>query len=513
MMLVVGSDTTEAHPIVGLHVKWAQSRGAKLVVIDPKRIPLVKQADLHLQIRPGTNAAIINAIMKVIIEERLHNMDFINSKTEGYDSLMAILSNYDLRDAEAVTGVPRDLIVQAARYYGQSKRSIIMSGLGVDEHEYGTEGMFVLINLALLTGNIGIPGTGIFCLRGQNNVQGSSDMGCLPHVLPGYQPVTDEEVIGRFSKEWGRPLPNWVGKKSTQMMEGAIGGQVKALYIWGEDPAQTHGDTNNIKKALSSLDFLVYQDMFMTETAKFAHVVLPVASFAEKCGTYTNTERRVRLLRTAIEPKAGIKADWEIFSELSSRFGLVSEFEVPSEVYAEMAKLTTYFKGISHRRLGSKGLQWPCYDPLHPGTERLYVDGFPKGRAKFHPITYKVPSEIVNDQYPLVLITGRRLYHFNNAAQTRHTQTTLTATEYLDINPADLEKFGFSDGELIRLISRRGEINITLRQDEDIQKGTVFTTFHIPEIPVNVLIGGHRDTYTDTYSYKFTAVRIASMSN
>ncbi len=508
VILVVGSNTTEAHPIAGLHVKWAHARGARLIVVDPREIPLVNEAEMHLQIMPSTNIALINGFLKVIVDEELYDKDFIEKNTEGWDKLNSIIKNVYLEEVSDITNVPVEQIVKAARYYASSKRSMIISGLGVDEHEYGTEGMFALINLALSTGNIGKPGTGVFCLRGQNNVQGSSDMGCLPHLLPGTQSVTDRAVRDKFAAKWGKPVPEWVGLKSTQMMDAAIAGDIKALYIWGEDPAQTHGNTTNIRNALSSLEFLVYQDMFMSETAKFAHVILPVASFVEKSGTYTNTERRVRLLNQALSPLNGVKADWQIFSELSEKFAVPSPFNSPADIYDEMALLTYYFKGISHKRLGSAGIQWPCPDAKHPGTERLYVDGFPKGKAKFYPVYYREQTEKLSEDYPFMLVTGRRLYHFNNSAQTKHTETTLEKENFLDINPQDAKKLALTDGQTVRLISKFGQLDIKLREHEGIMEGTLFTSFHYTESLVNVLTGGARDTYTDTYNYKAIPVRI-----
>lgn len=508
VMLVVGSNTTDAHPISALHLKWAKTRGARLIVIDPRRIPLVDEADIHLQLRPGTNAALFNGMLRVIIEERLFYREFIEKYTNGWEKTAEMSSSLSLEDVEAITGVQREIIKKAARIYGSSRRAIIISGLGVDEHEYGTAGMLALINLALATGNIGFPGTGVFCLRGQNNVQGACDMGCLPGTLPGYQPVIDDEVRMRFSECWGKPIPDWMGKNSAEMMDDAIKGKIKALYIFGEDPAQTHGDSLNIKKALESLEFVVYQDLFYTKTAEYADVILPAASFAEKDGTFTNTERRIRLLRKAIPPIGSSKADWEAFQELSNRMGLKSNFKSPDEIYDEMASLTYYFRGISHRRLGAKGLQWPCTNESHPGTERLYINGFPEGRASFSAIPYSEPSEKLTEEYSIILITGRRLYHFNNTSQTGRTDTAAGREETIDMNPYDIERLRLKDGQKIKVISRRGELAMTLRAEPSILAGTAFTSFHLSEIPINILTGGARDTHTDTYSYKFTAVRV-----
>ncbi len=500
VILVTGSNTTEAHPVSALHIKWARTRGARLMVIDPRRIPLTDEAD--------TNTALFNGMLRVIIEERLFYKEFIENNTTGWEGVKETVFSLSLQEVADITGVPEKLIRKAARVYGSSRRSIIISGLGIDEHEYGTESMLALINLALATGNTGLPGTGVLCLRGQNNVQGASDMGCLPNVLPGYQPIADRGVRRSFSETWGRPVPAWEGRNSVRMMEAAREGTIKALYIWGEDPAQTHGDSTNIKKALKSLEFMVYQDLFLTKTAQHAHVVLPAASFAEKDGTFTNTERRVRLLRQAITPVGSAKADWLIFQEISNMLGLTSEFRSPAEVYDEIASLTYHFRGISHRRLGANGLQWPCTNESHPGTERLYINGFPGGRASFYAIPYHEPSEKLSEEYPLILITGRRLYHFNNAAQTGRTETATGRTEFLDMNPGDIERLNLKNGQKVIISSRRGTIVMNLRLDTAILSGTAFAAFHLSEIPVNVLTGGAGDTHTDTYSYKFTAVRV-----
>jgi len=506
---VVGSNTTEAHPIASLHIKWARTRGARVIVIDPRRIALVDEADLHLQLRPGTNVALFNAMLRVIEEEDLCYHEFIESRTEGFAQAAQAAFSLSLEEAEQITGVPREAIVKAARMYGSSKRAMIVSGLGVDEHEYGTEGMLALINLALATGNIGVPGAGVLCLRGQNNVQGACDMGCYPYVLPGYQHVTDPEARKKFSDCWGAEIPDKVGLTSSRMMESAREGGIKALYIWGEDPAHTHGDTLNIRKSLESLDFLVYQDLFLTETAKYAHVVLPAVSFAEKEGTFTNTERRVRLVRQAVPPIGSAKPDWQIFQDLSNAMGLRTQFNNTAEIYDEMASLTYYFRGISHRRLGAGGIQWPCTNDTHPGTERLYINKtFPRGKAAFHAIPFREPSEEVNDEFPLVLMTGRRLYHFNNAAQTRRTPTGAEKTECLDMHPKDMERLQIKDGQRAQVSSRRGSLVIPVKADLMILEGTAFASFHDPVYLINKLTGGARDTHTDTYSYKFTAIRV-----
>jgi formate dehydrogenase alpha subunit len=512
VILVAGSNTTEAHPIGALHVKWAHTRGARLIVVDPRKIPLVEEAYLHLQLRPGSNVALFNGMLRVMVEENLIYPEFIEKHTREWEKTVEMAFSLSLEDVELITAVPKEDIIKASRMYGSSRRSIIISGLGIDQNEYGTEWMLALINLSLATGNVGNPGTGVLCLRGQNNVQGVCDMGCFPNLLPGYLPISDNEIRGRYSECWGMPVPEWVGKKSTEMIDSAVAGGIKALYIWGEDPAQTHGDTLHIIKALENLDFMVYQDIFHARTADYADVILPAASFAEKDGTFTNTERRVRLIRKAIPPVGSARADWEIFLDISNALGLKSNFKNPAEIYDEMASLTYYFRGISHKRLRQNGLQWPCTHVLHPGTERLYIDGFPPGRSTFHPIPYREPSEKLTEEYPLILITGRRLYHFNNAAQTRRTYTAFEKDECLEMNPEDIRRLNLRDGQDVKIISRRGEVIMSLRSEPAILPGTVFASFHLREFLINILTGGARDTYTDTYSYKFSAVRIEGIN-
>lgn len=508
--MVVGSNTTEGHPISALHIKQACRRGAKLIVIDPRKIPLANSADLFLQIKPGANAALFNSMLQVIIEQNLADSEFINSRTEGWDNAVSTALSQSLETAEHITNVPAELISQAAKLYAGSSRAIIVGGLGVDEHEYGTDSLLCLVNLALATGNIGRPGTGVFVLRGQNNVQGACDMGCLPNVLPGYQSVKDPFIRKNFSERWGNDIPDWPGKNSVQMMDSAIEGSIKALYIWGEDPAQTHGNSKNIHQALGALDFLVYQDIFFTKTAAFADVVLPASSFAEKTGTFTNTERRVRLLRQAVEPVGSSRPDWQIFNKLSKLLGLGSSFKNTSEIYDEISGLCYYFRGISHKRLGANGLQWPCINQTHPGTERLYTNSFPSGTAKFSAIPYKEPTEHVDDEYPLILITGRRLAHFNNSAQTRRSDAADRTFESLDMHPEDMSRHGLVDRQLVEVSSRRATITMRLAAEEMMKPGTLFAAFHDPDTPVNMLIGGPRDTNTDTYSYKYCAVRVTS---
>jgi formate dehydrogenase alpha subunit len=509
VMLVVGSNTTEAHPISSLHVKWAHhTKGAKLIVVDPRRIPLVDDITLHLQLKPGTNSAVLNGMLRVIIEENLINEDFISQFTTGWEETKKAALSLTLDEIEQISDVPKEVIREAALIYGRSNHALIISGLGVDEHEYGTEGMLALINLSLATGNIGRPGSGVLCLRGQNNVQGSCDMGCLPDVLPGYQPITDDKVRDKFSQLWGKTIPEWVGKKSTQMMDEACEGKMKALYIWGEDPGQTHGNVHHITEALKNLEFLVYQDMFHTQTSVHADVVLPVSSFAEKGGTYTNTERRIRLLREAIVPVGSTKPDWDIFQRLSNRMGFESHFTSPAEIYNEMASATPHFSGISHKRLGYNGLQWPCTNSLHPGSERLYTDGFPRGKAAFSAVPYREPSEKVTDEYPFILTTGRRLYHFNNAAQTKRTSTGSGKTEALEINPKDRGKLNLKPEQKVRVSSPRGEVILPLKDDTAVKEGIVFTSFHYSNALINILTGGPRDTLTETYSYKYIPVKI-----
>ncbi len=511
-LFIFGSNTSEAHPMISLHVNKAIRRGARIIVADPRRIELAKYADPWLNLKPGTNIALLNGLIHVILEEGLHNRDFIEKRTEGFEELKEAVKGYTPERVEEITGVSKEKLVRAARAYAGAKNAMILYGLGVVEHSSGTENAMAIANLALVCGHIGRPATGIMALRGQNNVQGASDIGPTPTAFTGYQPVTDPAVRAKFEKAWGvANLPSKPGLKSVEMLDEAKKGAFKGLFILAEDPAHTDPDLNHIREALSALEFLVVQDIFPTETTKFAHVILPGASFAEKDGTFTSGERRIQKIRKAIEPVAGM-AEWQVVCEISTRMGYPMNYSGPAEVMKEIAGVAPIYGGISYARLEGDGIQWPCPTKDHPGTTTLYQETFarPGGRARFVALEHKGPAETPDAQYPFILITGRRREHYNNGSMTRRVKgiAEMYPEELLEISPADAAKLGIDDGDMVRVVSRRGEIKVKAKVFDRSQEGNVFLSFHHQDALTNILTSPHRDPIAGTPEYKACAVRI-----
>lgn len=510
-IFLFGSNPTEAHPIVSLHLKKALFKGAKLVVGDPRKTWMAKRADVWLNLKPGTNIALLNGIINVILKNGWENKEFIKNRTEDFKELKVKVKEYDLKKVEKITGVSKENIIEAARLYSHADKAMIVYGLGVTEHKSGTENAMAIANLALVCGHIGRPSTGIMALRGQNNVQGSSDLGPLPATLPGYQSVTDRKSRLKFEKAWGVSMSPKIGLKSVEMLDEAIKKKFKGLFILGEDPAQTDPNAHEVREALKSLDFLVVQDLFLTETTKFADVILPGASFAEKDGTFTNGERRVQRIRKAVKPVAG-RAEWEVISEIATRMGYPQHYEHPSEIMDEIASLVPIYGGISYDRLETESLQWPCPTKDHPGTTTLYTDLFsrPGGLAKFMALDQKEPGEKADKAYPFNLITGRRREHYNNGSMTRRVREIMevVSEELIEINPEDAKKLKIKDGDNVKVSSRRGKIKVKVKVTEKSQKGNVFMTFHFPNALSNFLTSGHRDPITGTPEYKICGVKI-----
>jgi formate dehydrogenase alpha subunit len=510
-IFLFGSNPTEAHPVVSLFIKKALRKGARLIVADPRRIWMARRADVWLNLRPGTNKALINGLIHVILREGWEDREFIEKRTEGFEELKAKVQEYDLDRVEEITGVSKDKIEEAARIYSHARNAMIIYGLGVAEHRTGTENAMAISNLALVCGHIGRPSTGIMALRGQNNVQGASDIGPAPNVFPGYQPVTDPEIRAKFERAWGVRIKPEPGLKSVEMLDAAIDGRIRGLYIIGEDPAQTDPNLHHVWKALESLEFLVVQDIFHTETTRFAHVILPGASFAEKDGTFTNGERRIQLVRKAIEPIAGM-AEWEVICELSTRMGYPMRYKHPSEIMDEIASLTPSYGGVSFERLERESIQWPCPTREHTGTETLYTERFlrPNGLARLVPLDHEGPGETPDEEYPLVLITGRIREHYNCGSMTRRVKgiMELVPEELLELSPEDAEELGIRNGDWVRVSSRRGEIRVRVRVTDRSQKGNVFLTFHHQNALTNLLTSGHRDYIAGTPEYKACAVRV-----
>lgn len=514
VMLVVGSNTTEAHPIIGIELKRAAARGMRIVVIDPRRIPLVDHAESWLRINPGTNVALFNAMAKVILDEGLADTDFIEARTEGFDEFAAHVATIDLDEAAALTGIGAGAIREVARAYASAERGSIVYCMGVTQHTSGTAQVRTLANLALLCGHIGKPGTGVNPLRGQSNVQGACDLACLPDCLPGYQSLTDRDALDRVRDFWGseREMSSEAGLTLVEMLDAAARGELKALYVMGENPVLSDPDQAHVIEALGNLDFLVVQDIFLTETAKLADVVLPAATFLEKDGTYTNTERRVQLGRKVVDPPGKAKTDLEIVALVANALGLGWGEESPSDVMTEMGAVTPQYGGITHRRLEEGGLQWPCPDVSHPGTPVLYAERFPRGRAAFAVADHKPPAELPDAEFPLVLSTGRHLWNFHTNTMTGRSVglADLNAKGYVEISPEDAESLSLCDGTRVEVTSRRGTCVADVRIAPGLEPGVVFMPFHFADAPANRLTSGSElDPTSKIPGLKTTPVRVS----
>jgi formate dehydrogenase major subunit len=507
---LIGVNPTQGHPVVGARIKQAAIKGLKLITADPRRIELADYGQLHLSNRPGTNAALLHGMAHVVIRDGLVNQQFIDERTEGYEALAELVEAYTPEAVEEITGVPAQDVVAAAHMYAEAERASILWGLGVTEHRYGSECVRMLCNLALLTGNVGRPGAALLPLRGQNNVQGSSDHGALPDTYTDYRPVSDDAITSAFEERWGVKMKREPGMKIPEMFEAAIGGSLKAMYIFGEDVAQTDPDTAHVQHALDSLEFLVCQDIFENETTKYADVILPASSFLEKTGTFSNAERRVQLVEAAMDPPGAAKTDFEILTTVSKALGYDMGYETPSDVMDEIAEMTPRYAGISHERIGRTGLQWPVA-PDGTDTPILYTEEFalPGGKGQFAALPYKPPGDSADEDYPLILVTGRRLEHYNAGTMTRRTgNLQLMSSDWLEVHPDDAAELGLGDGETVRVRSRRGEIELPVRITNRIEPGHVFTAFHFPEVRTNLLIGQSSDVNTSCPEYKVVAVAI-----
>jgi len=513
--LIIGSNTSESHPIGALHVKKALRNGAKLIVADPREIDMARRADIHLRLRPGTNVALLNGLAHVIIEEGMADDEFIAARTEGFEEMREAVRPYAPALVEEITGVPADKIVAAARILGTVERAAILYSMGITQHSHGTEHVLAISNLAMLTGNVGRPGTGVNPLRGQNNVQGACDMGALPNVFPGYQPVTDPALRARWEEAWGVELPAEVGLTVTETFDAIHEGSVKALIVMGENVMLSDPDQTHVEEALRKLDFLVVQDIFLTETADFADVVLPAACFAEKDGTFTNTERRVQLLRKAVEAPGEAREDWWTWCELAHRLGHAEKWHctpTQAEIMDEIARLTPSYGGISHRRLDKEGgLAWPVPDEEHPGTPILHTERFARGKGRFFGVEYKAAAEEPDEDYPLTLTTGRMLEHYHTGTMTRRVEgiNELVPTGFVEISPADAERLGVVDGRPVTVETRRGRIETPAWVTDRVGEGVVFIPFHFWEGPANRLTNPARDPQAKIPEFKVCACKVS----
>ena len=512
-ILLVGSNPEEAHPVVGMQIRRAVKDGCRLIVVDPRDIGLSKQADIHLKLRPGTNVAFANGMMHVMIKENLIDHDYIREHAEGFDELKAVVEKYTPEKVGEICHIDPDMLVEAARMYASAKKAPIIYCLGVTEHSTGTEGVMSMSNMAVLCGKIGRSGCGVNPLRGQNNVQGACDMGAMPTDYPGYQKVDNDSVREKFEKAWGVPLNPKPGLKATEVFPAAIEGKIKGLYICGEDPIVSDPDTTHIIHALKSLEFFVVQDLFMTKTAEYADVVLPGISYAEKEGTFTNTERRVQRIRKAVTLSGDMRPDTDIITDLMNAMGYPQPRLTPAEIMDEIASVTPSFHGISHERLdGGESLQWPCTDKKHPGTPIMHVGQPARGKAWLYPAEYKAAEELPDEDYPFMLTTGRILYHYNAGAMTLRSPglVDIAGEGFIEIHFKDAERLGIKNGERVLVQSRRGKITATARVGRKVSQGETWMPFHFPDSPVNVLTNAALDEFARIPEYKVCAVRIAA---
>ncbi|MEW6544765.1 MAG: formate dehydrogenase subunit alpha [Nitrospirota bacterium] len=514
LILVVGANPTESHPVVGARIKQAVRRGVPLIVIDPRRTELARLADLHLQLRPGTNVALLNGLGHVIAQQGLLDRAFIAARTEGLKDWLDSVTPCTPEETERITGVSAALVLEAASRYATSGASFCVHGLGVTEHRWGSHGVIALCNLALATGNVGKPGTGINPLRGQNNVQGASDMGCLPTHFAGYQSLDDPGLAARHRAVTGRPLPTKRGMKTPDMWDAALEGRLKGLWIIGYDVAQTDPNLKKVREALGRLEFLVVQDLFLSETAKLAHLVIPGASFLEKDGTFTNLERRIQRIRKAVDPPDGVLPDWLVVGEVATRMGYPMKYAHPSEIMEEIAALTPSLAGVSYERLErSDGLQWPVPAADHPGTPLMHRESFPRGKGRFVPVDYLPPGESPSKDYPFILTTGRILQHYNCGAQTRRTDILqVVDADVLEMHPADAAGLGLTHGDLVRLVSARSDAVLPLAVSDRVLPGHLFTSFHFPATDVNALLSSSADESSKCPEYKVSAVRVEKLA-
>jgi formate dehydrogenase alpha subunit len=509
--LVTGSNTTENHPVIANYIKKAVvDRGAKLIIADPRKIDLVRHSDIWLRQRGGTDVAMLNGLMNIILQEGLHDEEFIRVRCEHFDEFKKTVEKYTPERVEKITGIAKEKLREAAIMFAEASKASIIFCMGITQHSTGTDNVLSIANLAMLTGNVGKPSTGVNPLRGQNNVQGICDVGTLPNTYPGYQAVNNPEVKKKFEEAWMVKLNDKVGLTAVEMMNAAKEGKLKAMYIMGDNPMVSNPDLNNVKESLEKLDFLVVQDIFLTETARLADVVLPACCFAEKDGTFTNTARRVQRVRKAVEAPGMSRLDWEIICDIACRMGYKMLYSSAAEIMDEIAKITTIYGGISYNRLKGKGLQWPCPTKDHLGTPYLHKDKFSRGLGRFHAIEYKPPVEEPDAEYPMILTTGRVLQHFHTGTMTRRSKVLniLVPKCLVEINPADARRLRIVDGDDVKVSSRRGTIISTAKVTDRSAIGSVFIPFHFVEAAANILTNPVLDPISKIPELKVCAVKV-----
>ena len=513
-IFVIGSNTTEAHPIIALGIKEAVvSNGAELIVADPREIELVRYAKLHLQQRPGSDVALINAMMNVILEEELHDKSFIEQRTERFEEILDAVKEMTPEQAEKITTIPVEAIREAARTYAKAETAGIVFSMGITQHTTGTENVLSLANLAMLTGNVGKESAGVNPLRGQNNVQGACDLGALPNVYPGYQSVEDADIRAKFEKAWDAKLSDKAGLTIVEIFHAIEDGKVRALYMMGENPALSDPNLNRTRKALEKVEFLVSQEIFLSESGEYADVVLPAYSFAEKDGTFTNTERRIQRVRKAVNPPGDTRDDWRIVCEIATAMGLPMQYENASQIMDEIAAVSPIYGGIAYDRIESVGLQWPCLDRDHPGTKYLHKGKFKRGKGKFHPVRFREPAELPDDDFPMILSTGRQLYQFHTGTLSRRSPAIdqKSPTGYVEIHFKDAEKYGIEDGGSVEVSTTRGKVTTKASVGTQIARGWLFMPFHFAEGPANMLTNDALDPIAKIPELKVCAAKIKAL--
>jgi formate dehydrogenase major subunit len=515
LFLVIGANPTNAHPVTGAKIKQQVMKGKKLIVLDPITTELAQLADYHIKLRPGTNVAVLNMMLYYIVEANLQKTDFILNRTEGYENFIREIRKQDMDTLAKMAGVDKELVRQAAIAYATAGNSMEFHGLGVTEHEQGSKTVMLIADLAMITGNIGRPGVGVNPLRGQNNVQGAADMGCQPHQGAGYLNVADPKIQEYYTGKYGVTHPTRPGLKIPQMFEAAIDKELKALWIIGEDIVQTDPNSAHVIEAMQSLEFLVVQEIFMSETAKLATVVLPGTTFLEKDGTFTNTERRIQRVNRAAPPLPGTKPDGVIVAEMMQKFGFKQPAYDADQVLAEIADVVPFFKGVTRERLGKLGLQWPVKED-GTDTKILHTEKFTIGKGQFKNFDWKESTELTNNQkeFPLILTTSRALQHYNCGTMTRRTNNIdIVDEDILLVNPKDAVERDLNTGDTARLYSDRGKVDLRVEVTDRTKEGIVFTTFHFPEHMVNMVTGHGKDEETMCAEYKVSAVEVRKISN
>jgi formate dehydrogenase alpha subunit len=509
---IIGSNTTENHPVLGMRIRQAvKERGAKLIVCDPRDIPITDFATLHIKQKPGTDIALLNGIMHVLIAEDLYDKEFVAERIEGFEELKAKVMGYTPERAAEICSITPDEITQAAHMLAENRPGALLYAMGITQHTTGHQNVLSTANLQMLLGNMGVPGGGVNPLRGQSNVQGACDLGGLPNVYTGYQAVTLEASQKKFEQAWGVPLSNEVGTTVVEMINAAETGDIKAIYIMAENPMVSDPDVNHVEKCLKDLDFLVVQDIFLTETAALADVVLPGPTFAEKDGTYTNSERRIQFVRQAVDPPGEVRQDWWIVCEIARRMGYDGlTYNSPREIMDEINRLTPIYGGITYDRIGTQGLQWPCPDAEHPGTSILHVGKFSRGLGHFSAVDWLPPAEEPDEEYPFIFTTGRVLYQYHTGSMSRRSEglNAIYPEALVELNTRDASKLGMSDGDMVKVSSRRGEVTARALVSDRTKPGVVFMPWHFAEAAANKLTIAALDPVAKIPEYKVCAVKV-----